>query len=913
MDSDNDDVAAGMVVSVGSYTDLADTMSLPSSVMASAGDQHEDVDGDGDESVRFSASLPPSVKGIGSLVSPAVSASGSKAGSLASHAATLVAEGDGDQLAYEDVGQGCAQRARLSSYSYSASPSARKSRALARFQSRSSSVVSVQSNQQHGDEDELHAMDVERNAEPPGERNAEPPGEREELEDELPIGSLRDVAAQLVHLNIETNVKVLSNEELEERAEHWFDVWNPSTDGEEVDMYDIARQVISGAFGDIKSNSGFREQFVTIASSILTLKHEMMARGMIKSSSSGSNQDGGGGDSSVDTQNRIVCIMRNIRNAYDIALRLCQWRLGGSVNSQSQLPGDSTLFSYFVPTDIDNEPDYRKLFRFMLNKCEEKQLVKRRDHEFLYAPVYTARDPVTGKGGYFTHTYTQLAKAQHFVCQSVAPKEMYSEQWGWLYSARRNRVHIAEDLLSCVDWQCPYMIKDRHMIAWRNGMFITADNKFYKWDDEDDMRELNILCYGSSTSGSSTREVRRAAAKYHDVDFDNDAFEAALDNDDDGDWFHSIKTPLVQQILDHQQLSEAVQRWVWVLLGRMFFYIGEFDNWQITPFFKGVASSGKSTLLRHLKRVFDAEDVGIIGNNCEINFSLESISESFMWLALDIKENFRLDQTTFQSMGSGEELSISRKHQLAVMKVWNSPGAMASNVTPSGTWKDNSNSLARRLALIMMRKIVKNVDPTLFDRMYGEIAPFVKKCVTAYKLAVKAHGKRSFWDVAPREFHDNARKFSQQVNLLSSFLNRSELVVVRPGSYMREADFVSDLKKFCIKTRRNHGEVPTFEEDFYTTVFQQHDITVERKTLPCNCYDPNAEPVEASWIIGVCSMNDSRNLDEIATEAEIAAATDDLDRFQLDGDAAVEEGGSDAAVANGGGDDDLMEAEEFGF
>ena len=54
----------------------------------------------------------------------------------------------------------------------------------------------------------------------------------------------------------------------------------------------------------------------------------------------------------------------------------------------------------------------------------------------------------------------------------------------------------------------------------------------------------------------------------------------------------------MQCIFDYQEFDEDVSRWVYVFIGRLFFDLGELDNWQVAMFLEGVAGSGKSTITK---------------------------------------------------------------------------------------------------------------------------------------------------------------------------------------------------------------------------------------------------------------------------------------------------------------------------
>ena len=67
-----------------------------------------------------------------------------------------------------------------------------------------------------------------------------------------------------------------------------------------------------------------------------------------------------------------------------------------------------------------------------------------------------------------------------------------------------------------------------------------------------------------------------------------------------------------------------------------------------------------------------------LSNNIEKKFGLESIFDGFMFIAPEIKGDMALEQAEFQSLVSGEDMSIARKNKTAQSLTWNVPGILAS-------------------------------------------------------------------------------------------------------------------------------------------------------------------------------------------------------------------------------------------
>ncbi len=113
-------------------------------------------------------------------------------------------------------------------------------------------------------------------------------------------------------------------------------------------------------------------------------------------------------------------------------------------------------------------------------------------------------------------------------------------------------------------------------------------------------------------------------------------------------------------------------------MGRCLYDLGEIEEWQVIGYLLGQAGSGKSTILvKILKLFYEACDVGTMSNNMEKKFGLGALVGKKMFIGPEIKSNFSMEQSEFQSIISGEDVQIAVKNQTASSKIWNIPGMLA--------------------------------------------------------------------------------------------------------------------------------------------------------------------------------------------------------------------------------------------
>jgi phage/plasmid-associated DNA primase len=397
---------------------------------------------------------------------------------------------------------------------------------------------------------------------------------------------------------------------------------------------------------------------------------------------------------------------------------------------------------------------------------------------------------------------------------------MQYEMWCAFTDSANNARNAIEYLTHCVDWQFPQIKKDRNVFAFRNGIYVTKQDEFFPYPVSEDQLDPSVV-----------------ACNFIDVPFQNYTSE-----DCDGDWY-KIPTPNFQKILDYQNLSAEVSRWMYICMGRLLYRVNENDGWQIIPFIKGAAGSGKSTICKVAKDFYDVEDVGILSNNIERTFGLSQVFDKFLFIAPEIKRDFNLDQAEFQSMVSGEDLAIAIKNKKAQTCLWETPGILAGNEVPE--WVDNSGSISRRVLTFHFPLKVTQSDPDLSKKLQRELPALIKKCNVAYGSAVEEFGSNNIWTVLPKYFLEKQREMAESCNALQAFLS-SDLVVKDRAHYVPKDQFVKAMQEFCVA---NSYPRPRFEKDFYSAIFDQHKLELRSDQLPYP--KPNGEMRTRQFIIGV--------------------------------------------------------------
>ena len=451
---------------------------------------------------------------------------------------------------------------------------------------------------------------------------------------------------------------------------------------------------------------------------------------------------------------------------------------------------------------------------------------------------------------FLNHTYSNnIRRYKGYCCTQIATPEGYATRaWKpnrtieselYMFSQKEtNRVNwenltsrgatirdVVHHVTKCYDIQFPEITKNRHVWSFKNGIFIGKE-----WVPSVGKFRSNFYSYESKEYKCLDPTI--VSCKYFDQMFESyDHLE---------DWW-DIPTPYFQSILDYQGFDKDVARWMYVMGGRLCFDVNDLDGWQIAMYCKGVARTGKSTLLTNVfQKFYEAEDVKTLSSNSEKQFGLSAIYDGFMFIAPECKTNMSLNQAELQSIISGEDVSIAIKHEKAKSMKWTTPGCMAGNELPD--YRDASGSILRRLLVFDFPKQVKDndADPHLNNKLANEIPAILLKCVRAYVEYGQKYADRDAWAVVPAYF----KKIQKQVAMVTSSLTNfveSSAVDRDPKLFVPQSVFTPAYTLHCTQTL--NLSKPRFNPDAYAGPFSSYGIEVREESVTYKGRSYRKQPV----------------------------------------------------------------------
>jgi hypothetical protein len=505
-------------------------------------------------------------------------------------------------------------------------------------------------------------------------------------------------------------------------------------------------------------------------------------------------------DDGITLTERIYSVLKQLKDGYENIRR--HYTAYERVVNPTAVPQTSSTSdpSTMCDDDVESATPFQKCLIFVLDELYKAGYRRYKGH---------CCEEIKTIEGFRTRAWRQKMTIEDFV-YSLAQKDDDFNNWKNFTSKGSIFRDVIDNISKCMDPQFPTIIKRRHVWSFKNGVFVGKE-----WDPDLGVYKCSFYPYDSKEFGCLDPTI--IACKYFDQQFDDFSH---IEN------WQDIPTPHFDTVLQYQKFSKEVCNWAYVMGGRLCFNIGELDTWQIIPFFKGIAKSGKSTLITKVfKKFYEGEDVGTLSNNIEKKFGLSAIKDGFMFIAPEVKGDLALEQAEFQSIVSGEDVSVAVKNKTAVSIEWSVPGILGGNEVPG--WKDNSGSVLRRILPWNFSKQVRIADPQLDEKLESELPIILLKCVKGYIDYANKYRNQDIWNAVPEYFKTIQKQVAKVANSLIHFLE-STIVDKGKDQYVPQNLFVAAFNTHC---KNNNLGQHKFHEDFYVGPFSSYDIEVRNESV----------------------------------------------------------------------------------
>jgi hypothetical protein len=258
------------------------------------------------------------------------------------------------------------------------------------------------------------------------------------------------------------------------------------------------------------------------------------------------------------------------------------------------------------------------------------------------------------------------------------------------------------------------------------------------------------------------------------------------------------------------------------MLGRMFFPLGTFDEWQVMPYLVGEAGTGKSLVLQVMMKLHREGAVAVAGSKREEKFGLANLADAELVVGMDMPQalSAALPQEMLQSMVSGEQMEVPRKNEKALQVEWKAPVALASNHMPD--YVNTGNNVGRRLAVFKFENVVtaphENLKRDILSTELPQIACRFLRAYHAQRERVAAAG--SFWRSVPAQMLQWQGELAAATNKLHEFLaqepeERGGWIIERVEGHFTLVDRFADAFKAKMETKYKHDAAVLARFGFY--------------------------------------------------------------------------------------------------
>lgn len=310
-----------------------------------------------------------------------------------------------------------------------------------------------------------------------------------------------------------------------------------------------------------------------------------------------------------------------------------------------------------------------------------------------------------------------------------------------------------------------------------------------------------------------------------------------LDNRTTPLWDTLLETQLGLRVSQDEERSPIEM--LEILIGRCFYATGLFDNWQVSIFLRGDGATGKSTVLDLVKAMFPPASVGCITATHECHFGLEPLHSKRVVLIPDVPKHMSqlLAQSDFQSMVSGDTMSIARKNRVALCESWKPQLVFASNVMLD--YVDNAGSVSRRLVVFSFTELIRERNTKLKEEIIErELVTILLRCIITYRQMVESSGSDDFWSkIAPVSLRELQKEVKQETCALAAFLANGDnyyQVILQKGAVTQLSELeaaYSNHMRF-----RHKDEKARLTSDHHA--IKAAGYTVERLHLCKTCHFP---------------------------------------------------------------------------
>jgi hypothetical protein len=377
---------------------------------------------------------------------------------------------------------------------------------------------------------------------------------------------------------------------------------------------------------------------------------------------------------------------------------------------------------------------------------------------------------------------------------AIMPPEAYPNEYAIFTDKASTPNHVLNLLSSLPDLRFPMLEKNMSLFAFNNGIINFETMEFYAYDTcklatgvktrsltktIEDLPAGSVCCHYIDSmvdislwpNKEQKQAARQEECRNNGIPISRRfPYEAKR-------LVEEIKKLSINAIFQAQKYQDDDIFYCCATLGRALSHLN--DNKQVAPYYRGVAGTGKSTLLKLLMMMRDKEDVGLLMEDGRKTFGDMHLYDKELNVALDIGKNPTFSKTRLNNYISKEDITVDILYSRSVQSACKANWIFASN--NQIPWTDVSGGLARRFIIWVFDQLILSTDSTLFDRCVGELAKLFVLWGLCYRLFRKIIGTKSVWDkddegnrFLPERVYKARQSYLASCSSLSLFLEDPE-------------------------------------------------------------------------------------------------------------------------------------------
>ena len=175
-------------------------------------------------------------------------------------------------------------------------------------------------------------------------------------------------------------------------------------------------------------------------------------------------------DNNDELQRRLVVILERHKLITTIRQNMALLRETGDLSRPVTFTSLDTL--QLVAEDATRLNPYQQSLLIVLNECHRNQYCRRGEH--IYERVFY--------GNQFTYSYKQYMSVSEFVYH-ISGEDKTSLAWETMTTAHAIHKQVIEYVGNAINSYLPLYNADRHKFSFRNGMYSTLEDKFWRWNE----------------------------------------------------------------------------------------------------------------------------------------------------------------------------------------------------------------------------------------------------------------------------------------------------------------------------------------------------------------------------------------------------------------------------------------------